>query len=439
MLDAFLLIGLPYMAVLVCVVGSIYRFRNKPFTVTPRSSLFFERKWLRWASAPWHIGIIPILIAHILAFLFPTIWQMIMASRTFLIAMEILGLALALCALLGIGLMLIRKIVVKQLQAITGMKTIVILTILLVQVLLGILTAMNYRWGGLWYASSIAPYLWSMITLTPDITYVQAMPFIVKLHIAFGFLILLLIPFTRLIHIFAIPYQYLYRLPQRVLWTRPQTEVRSNQMVIESEARRNFMKAGIAMSAGGILLALGVSDKLIRFFQKPTLDSTEESELLSIRLKRLQMTAEEKELELERRQKEYILIGRLNELNDKKGKYFIDYEMRPALAFLFADGFPILISAKCTHLGCTVGSDLDSNGRILCPCHVSYFDIRTGEPNVGAPAKTPLPHIGWVIMDLQKNIVAKQSANGKPEGNFDRTKLEQYQLYIARQYQTETV
>ncbi|MDK9699353.1 MAG: respiratory nitrate reductase subunit gamma [bacterium] len=439
MFDAFLFAGLPYAAVLICIVGVIYRFRKLPFGITPRSTQFLEHGKLRWAAAPWHIAIIPILIAHILAFVFPALWQTLLASQVLLVTLEMVGIALGVTACIGIAIMLTRKVIAGRLQAITGFKTITVLSLLFVQVLLGVLTAINHRWGGLWYSSTLAPYLWSMIKLQPDLGYVTALPFIVKMHIVGGFLIILLIPFTRLIHMFAVPYEYLYRLPQRVVWARPQSLAMNSNAVRMIDARRSFIKSAVAMGVGGTLLSFGVADKMVRFFGKPEIEPEEETALLATRLKRLKMTAEEKELELERRSKDYILIARLSELNDKKGKYFIDYEMHPALAFMFADGFPLLISAKCTHLGCTVGSELDANGKILCPCHVSYFDVKTGEPNPGAPAKARLPHLGWVIKDNDNNIVAHQKPGSSPEGSFDRKRADQYRLFIARQYQPESV
>jgi len=45
-------------------------------------------------------------------------------------------------------------------------------------------------------------------------------------------------------------------------------------------------------------------------------------------------------------------------------------------------------SAKCTHQGCPVTRV--ENGKIICPCHDSHFDITTGAPTADGPAKAPL-------------------------------------------------
>ncbi|MBF0313828.1 MAG: Rieske (2Fe-2S) protein [Oligoflexia bacterium] len=158
---------------------------------------------------------------------------------------------------------------------------------------------------------------------------------------------------------------------------------------------------------------------------------------LKTKLSRMDQTASERKLELERKSSEYIFIAKMSDLLATKGKYFIDYEMRPALAFQSSeDGLPILISAKCTHLGCTVGADLDENSRILCPCHVSYFDIKSGMPHAGSPAKAPLPHIGWVIMDKQSKIVASKHPKREVEivEKLDMDSLDHYSIYIAKKF-----
>ena len=52
------------------------------------------------------------------------------------------------------------------------------------------------------------------------------------------------------------------------------------------------------------------------------------------------------------------------------------------------DGEVLAFSATCTHQGCTVSSI--EQGLIVCPCHLSRFDLATGAP-VSGPARRPLP------------------------------------------------
>ena len=98
------------------------------------------------------------------------------------------------------------------------------------------------------------------------------------------------------------------------------------------------------------------------------------------------------------------------------------------------DGFPIVLSAKCTHLGCTVGQNVDDKGQILCPCHMSRFNIKTGIPAPGSPAKLPLPSLGWALMDAQGNVLLAQDTQGRKKGITDMDKLAGSSLYILKKY-----
>ena len=46
-------------------------------------------------------------------------------------------------------------------------------------------------------------------------------------------------------------------------------------------------------------------------------------------------------------------------------------------------------SPICTHQGCPVTRI--QGGQIICPCHMSHFDISTGAPTADSQAKSPLP------------------------------------------------
>lgn len=59
---------------------------------------------------------------------------------------------------------------------------------------------------------------------------------------------------------------------------------------------------------------------------------------------------------------------------------------------------------ECTHEGCSLaeGELGEAEETVICPCHASEFDLRTGEP-VEGPAEDPVPRFavratddGWV-------------------------------------------
>jgi len=206
-----------------------------------------------------------------------------------------------------------------------------------------------------------------------------------------------------------------------------------NKIEVDDE-KRAFVKAACGIGASLILLSLGSLEKFLRFFSKQDLTKEEQEQILTEKIQRLKQTTEEQELQLERLSKDYIKVAELDSLSPIKGIYFIDYLMRPALAFSDDDGLPIVISAKCTHLGCTVGQNADPQGLILCPCHLSRFNIKTGAPLVGSPAKLPLPRLGWSLMDEKGTVLLTQDPSGRQVGTTDMDKLAGSSLYILKKY-----
>ena len=86
------------------------------------------------------------------------------------------------------------------------------------QIVLGCWIAIGYRWGSSWFASDLSPYLWSILSLGPEPSAVNAMPLVVKLHILGAFLIVALIPFSRIVHFLVAPFHYIWRPYQVVIW-----------------------------------------------------------------------------------------------------------------------------------------------------------------------------------------------------------------------------
>lgn len=435
-LDLFLFVALPYLALGVMVVVSWLRYRRRRFTYTALSSQFLDDRRLLWGSVPFHVGILVLLVGHLVPFLAPSLWADLTAHRPFLYTVEAVGVAASVLALAGLAVLLVRRVTSGRLQAVSSTLDVVVVLLLLAQVGTGLGVASGFRWGAAWSTGVTTPYLWSLVTLRPEVAYVAPLPTPVKLHLAGAWVIALLLPFTRLVHVFSIPLGYLVRPYQKVVWTTSRRlEQRTAAAQRQLQGRRHLLKGLAGVGGAGLLLGVGVLDKVFRYLSGPEMTLDEETALLRKRLERLEMTAEERELQLERLRSPYIRVARLGELSQDQGKYFIDYQMRPALAFRDRDGLPLLISAKCTHLGCTVASQVDGEGRLLCPCHVSYFDLDTGAPNPGSPAKAPLPILGWVLRDPEGNVVASRSPSGRTVGDVLPAGAEDYGVYIARSYE----
>jgi nitrate reductase gamma subunit len=214
------LMVLPYLAMFVFFLGTIWRYRQAPFTYSSLSSQFLENRQHFWAVVPFHYGIITILVGHIVGFLIPReilAWN----SRPLrLYVLETSALIFGLLTLIGLVGCIHRRLTVSKVRAVTSPMDWFVFALLLVQVASGVYVAIFRAWGSSWFASAAVPYLWSLIRLNPDLGLISAMPLEVKLHIVMAYTLIGVTPFTRLVHVLVAPNPYLWRKNQVVRWYR---------------------------------------------------------------------------------------------------------------------------------------------------------------------------------------------------------------------------
>ncbi|MCK6530194.1 respiratory nitrate reductase subunit gamma [Myxococcota bacterium] len=217
-LNAFLFVAFPYAAVLVFVIGLAIRYRHRGFTISSLSSQFLEGRRLFWGVVPFHVGLLIILTGHLLAFLVPSSILAWNAEPVRLIILEVSAFAFGLSVLVGLGSLMFRRFTESRVRAVTTRMDIAVEVLLLTQIILGLWVALGYRWGSSWFAADLSPYLWSLFALKPETEAVYALPWVIKLHIFGAFLLIFMVPFSRLAHIFVAPLHYLSRPYQQVMW-----------------------------------------------------------------------------------------------------------------------------------------------------------------------------------------------------------------------------
>jgi nitrate reductase gamma subunit len=217
-LDLVLFAILPYVVFFTFFLVTIERYRRRSFTYSSLSSQFLENQQHFWALVPFHYGILVVLGGHILAFLLPNqiLWWNSRPLRLYLL--EITGLVFALLALVGLAAAIVRRLTVSKVRRVTSVGDWIVFVLLLLQIASGIGVALAHPWGSSWFAAVAAPYLWSLVKLSPEIGYVAAMPPMVKFHIVNAYLLIGFFPFTRLVHVLVVPNPYLWRKPQVVRW-----------------------------------------------------------------------------------------------------------------------------------------------------------------------------------------------------------------------------
>jgi nitrate reductase gamma subunit len=217
-MDGFLFGVFPYVALGVMVVGFVRRFRVMRYTVTTSSSQMLESRLQYWGSVSWHYAILLVLLAHLVAIFLPGLMEAVLSAPGRLLAVEVTGLALGITALWGLVVLTLRRF---TLRGETTWLDWTVMVLLLVQVATGVYTSVTARWGYAWFTYVATPWLGSIVRFTPRVELMANLPAAFKVHAVNAFVLLALVPYTRLAHIFVAPIEYLWRLPQVVIWRRP--------------------------------------------------------------------------------------------------------------------------------------------------------------------------------------------------------------------------
>ncbi len=218
-LRTLLLVGVPYAAILLFAAGLVWRAR-RGVTISSMSSQMLENRWLVWGAVPFHFGILVVFFGHLIPLLIPGTWQSLVSHRPALLTIESIGMGAAMLTVIGLAVLLARRLGSAAVRAGSRVADVLVVVLLIAQAMMGLYIATVHRWGAVWSPRTTTPYLWSVFTLRPEPAFVAGVPLLVTLHVALAWVILGLIPFTRLIHMFFFPLQYLWQRPQRVVWLR---------------------------------------------------------------------------------------------------------------------------------------------------------------------------------------------------------------------------
>lgn len=225
MLNTIVFVILPYMALALVLFVTPYRYFSNRLTWSAYSTQFLERNTLYWGINPWHYGILPVLLAHLFATLFPGATAALLGDRTRLLVVEATGLGLGILALFGCLVLLFRRTSSPILTRVTYPADWLLLILLAIQTATGIAVAVTRSWGAQWYPATAAPYLRSLLLLNPQPEYVSGISTIFTLHVAGAFLLLAVLPFTKLVHLLYLPFDFLKDMPVLYKWRSRRDDV----------------------------------------------------------------------------------------------------------------------------------------------------------------------------------------------------------------------
>ena len=214
----------PYIALTVLAVGSIARYERDPFTWKTSSSQLLRRRQLMIGSVLFHVGVLVIFLGHVGGLLTPiAIWDALGVPHGAkqLLAMVAGGVA-GVIAIIGATLLIHRRFFDARVRAASSFSDNLVILLLWVQLALGLATlpvSAQHLDGHemvkfMEWAQGIFTFRAGASDLIRDVAPVF------KLHLFLGLTILLIFPFTRLVHMLSAPVRYVWRSGYQVVRSR---------------------------------------------------------------------------------------------------------------------------------------------------------------------------------------------------------------------------
>ncbi|WP_088308970.1 respiratory nitrate reductase subunit gamma [Novosphingobium sp. B 225] len=214
----------PYIALAVLAVGSVIRYDREPYSWRAGSSQLLRRKQLMIGSVLFHVGVLVIFLGHVGGLLTPiAIWDALGVPHGAkqLLAMVAGGVA-GVIAIIGATLLIHRRFFDARVRASSSFSDNLVILLLWVQLALGLATipvSAQHLDGHemvkfMEWAQGIFTFRAGASDLIRDVAPVF------KLHLFLGLTILLIFPFTRLVHMISAPVRYVWRSGYQVVRSR---------------------------------------------------------------------------------------------------------------------------------------------------------------------------------------------------------------------------
>jgi nitrate reductase gamma subunit len=210
----------PYVAVTVCLVGCWIRFDREQYSWKTGSSQLLRGKNFRIASNLFHVGIIFILMGHVVGLLTPeAIYHHVITTQAKQILAMVSGGFFGILCLVGLLMLIQRRMTDPRIRNTGNTSDIALLFLLLAQLVLGLSTivASTQHLDGS-VMVMLANWAQSIVLLQPQQAADAIAPVgvVYKLHVLLGMTLILIVPFTRLVHVISAPVWYLGRRYQIV-------------------------------------------------------------------------------------------------------------------------------------------------------------------------------------------------------------------------------
>lgn len=204
--DSFLFGIYPYICLTVFLLGSLIRFDRDQYTWKSDSSQLLKAGQLRIGSNLFHIGVLFLFFGHTVGMLTPHFMYepFISAGNKQLMAMVSGGTA-GLLGIIGLTILLHRRLTEPRIYATSRTSDIVILLLLWLQLALGLatipLSAQHLDGSMMMKLAEWAQHIVTFSSGAPEL--LAEAGWVFKAHMALGMTIFLVFPFSRLVHVWS--------------------------------------------------------------------------------------------------------------------------------------------------------------------------------------------------------------------------------------------
>ncbi|MCY8206802.1 respiratory nitrate reductase subunit gamma [Bacillus subtilis] len=205
---------MPYIVLTIFIGGHIYRYQHDQFGWTAKSSEMLEKKKLAAGSTLFHWGLLCVVGGHVMGILIPEgVYASLGIPEHMYHKMAIgAGLPAGIAACTGLVILTYRRLFDKRIRKTSSPSDILTLLLLLFMMLSGVAaTFLNIDSKGFDYRTTVGPWFREIVLFKPDVSLMESVPLWFKFHIVIGYVVFILWPFTRLVHVFSLPLKYLTR------------------------------------------------------------------------------------------------------------------------------------------------------------------------------------------------------------------------------------
>ena len=196
----------PYIALTVFLLGSLIRFDREQYTWKSDSSQLLRRGQLRLGSNLFHIGVLFLFFGHFFGMLTPHfVYEPFLSAGAKQVLAMVSGGIAGVLALIGISLLLHRRLTDPRIRATSKKGDILILALLWLQLALGLATiplSAQHLDGSMMLR--LAEWAQRIVTFRSDAAgLLVGAGWVFKTHLFLGMTIFLVFPFTRLVHVWS--------------------------------------------------------------------------------------------------------------------------------------------------------------------------------------------------------------------------------------------